>query len=309
MNALSWRAFLLSAAVASLACGTEPTTSMPDASALAGPIVLESTRERSLIQRDYAGRVRALARHEAIEALDLLVLSADEKEATHALVLRRAKELDAGGPKKIPIILDLQTGVANNDTQKIDDAIALLDATRPCLADPTPLEDLIADRLQPDNATRLLAFVREYRDALVEDARVTTPDASREDVLKAHLRDVRVAEVQASIDRTLGQRQMEFEAVSARLNLTPEQQGKIQRIVLELASANNYEPRGKDVLRAFIQGFRVLTWEQLRELRQIQRERTGSRGLVRDHPQTSAAFLTAPVFLFGPRRRRPRPRT
>jgi hypothetical protein len=273
---------------------------------LAGPEVMEATRTTSLVSRDYAGKVRTLARHEAIEALDLLTLSEDEKGLVGAVISGRAKELDGGGPKKIPILLDLQTGVQNNDVDKIDDALARLAATRPHFADETPLENTLGRQLSDSNAGELRRLVLEYQDAVVADGMMADASASREGILAAHRRKVLVAEVQASYERTAGQRQRDFQELSKRLKLTVEQEAQIQRIVLELATSNEYQPKGRDALKALYRGFGVLTWEQLRELGKIRRERTGSQGVVRDHPQKSAAFLSMPVLFVAGRRQRRR---
>ncbi|MFZ4576150.1 MAG: hypothetical protein ACOYN0_17330, partial [Phycisphaerales bacterium] len=124
---------------------------------------------KGLVSRDFDGRVRVLDGTVPEEALALLTLSAREREATGALLGRRAKLLEDFVSENVFLLGKIDT--AEKAGNKADVAWFILEAVaklKPVTKEGT-LEQQLAKALDKPNADRLLSLVREYDRAAIKD--------------------------------------------------------------------------------------------------------------------------------------------
>lgn len=296
---------------------------------LAGPKVAAAERRASLVRIGADGMLAALDDREEIVAVDLLELSAAERDPIDRLVRLRVTEILSGGLAKIPILLELQEAIASGEDARVDEVLTRYGATRPTWANPTPL-DVIIEGALPEHARGMYrAIVEEYRAAWMSEQRgveaelarglpgpgakpdpMTTrvdADAESDAALLAKLeREKKLADIRRPTDAALAQARERFERVSRRLELTPEQEGKIQTALQEYATGTNFKPKPRDGLKLLGDLFGVLTWKQRAEMMRYLREenpRPRWRPL-RDSPQGTVMAAGVPVMLIVARRRR-----
>ncbi len=104
----------------------------------------------------------------------------------------------------------------------------------------------------------------------------------------------------------LAQARERFEAISRRLDLTTDQEGRLQTLVQEYATNTNFQPKGRDGLKLLSDMFGVLTWEQRVEMAKYLREqRAGERFRpLRDAPKGSGMAAGIPILMLATRRKR-----
>lgn len=305
---------------------------------LAGPKVEVPALRVSLVKIGPDGMLAPLEDREEIVAVDLLRLTTEERDPIDRLVRLRVAEVMSGGLGKIPILLELQEAIASGEDAKIDDVLTRFGATRPTWANPKPLDAIIEDAL-PEHARRAYrAIVDEYRAAWMEQHRAmgqerestrgrglpgtahasdrmaesAEADAASDAALLATLeREKKLADIRRPTDAALVQARERFERIGRRLELTTEQEGKIQTLIQEYATNTNFKPKPRDGLKLLSDLFGVLTWTQRVEMvRYLREENPRPRWRpLRDAPQGTAIAAGVPVMLVVGRRRRRAQRT
>ena len=300
---------------------------------LAGPRVAAPDRRVSLVKIGPDGMLAALEDREEIVALDLLRLSVEEREPIERLIRLRVAEVMSGGLGKIPILLELQEAIASGEDAKVDAVLERFGATRPTWANPTALDVVIEGALPERTRAAYRAIVDEYRAAWLEqqrgveaaitrgrglpgpdaepDSMTTRADADAESdaALLAKLeREKKLADIRRPTDAALAQARERFERIGRRLELTPEQEGRIQTLIQEYATGTNFKPKPRDGLKLLGDLFGVLTWKQRAELvRYLREENPRPRWRpLRDSPQGTLMAAGVPVMLVAGRRKRKR---
>lgn len=298
---------------------------------LAGPKVAAPDRRVSLVKIGPDGMLAALEDREEIVALDLLRLTPEERDPIERLIRLRVAEVMSGGLGKIPILLELQEAIASGEDTKVDAVLERFGATRPTWANPTALDVLIEGALPERTRAAYRTIVDEYRAAWLEQQRsgdaalargrglpdpdakpdpMTTPaDAESDVALLAKLeREKKLADIRRPTDAALAQARERFEKIGRRLELTPEQEGRIQTLIQEYATGTNFKPKPRDGLKLLGDLFGVLTWKQRAEMVRYLREQNPRPRWrpLRDSPQGTLMAAGVPVMLVVGRRKRKR---
>jgi hypothetical protein len=315
-------------AAASLAATTVEPAAEPGL--LAGPRVEVADRRVSLVKIGPDGMLAELEDREEIVAIDLLRLTPAERDPSDRLVRLRVAEVMSGGLGKIPILLELQEAIASGVDERVDEVLARFGTTRPTWANPTALDVIIEGALPQHARGAYRAIVDEYRAAWLQQQRGTEPgtergrglpgpapmpdsmmarvDADSDAVLLAKLeRAKKLADIRRPTDASLAQARERFEKIGRRLELTPEQEGRIQTLAQEYATGTNFKPKPRDGLKLLGDLFDVLTWKQRAEMvRYLREENPKPRWRpLRDSPQGTLMAAGVPVLLVvGKRRRR-----
>jgi hypothetical protein len=313
-------------ATAAAALGDEPGL-------LAGPKVLVPNRRVSLVKIGPEGMLASLDDREEIVAVDLLRLSAAERDPIDRLIRLRVAEVMSGGLGKIPILLELQEAIASGEDAKVDDVVQRFGATRPTWANPTPLDEIIETALPEHARVDYRTIVDEYRAVWLDQHRgmnreldldrgrglpgpARSPDAISADVdadaasdaalLVKLERDKKLADIRRPTDASLAQARERFEKIGRRLELTPEQEGRIQTLIQEYATGTNFKPKPRDGLKLLSDLFGVMTWKQRAEMvRYLREENPKPRWRpLRDSPQGTLMAAGLPAMLIVARRRR-----
>lgn len=309
---------------ASLAATTVDPAAEPGL--LAGPRVEVADRRVSLVKIGPDGMLAELEDREEIVAIDLLRLTPAERDPIDRLVRLRVAEVMSGGLGKIPILLELQEAIASGVDERVYEVLARFGTTRPTWANPTALEVIIEGALPEHARGAYRAIVDEYRAAWLQqqrgtergrglpgpepmpDSMMTRVNADSDAVLLAKLeRAKKLADIRRPTDASLAQARERFEKIGRRLELTPEQEGRIQTLIQEYATGTNFKPKPRDGLKLLGDLFGVLTWKQRAEMvRYLREENPKPRWRpLRDSPQGTLMAAGVPVLLVvGKRRRR-----
>jgi hypothetical protein len=300
---------------------------------LSGPKVTAPDRRVTLVKIGPDGMLAGLEDREEIVALDLLRLTPDEREPIDRLIRLRVADVMSGGLGKIPILLELQEAIASGEDAKVDGVLERFGATRPTWSNPTPLNEIIENALPERVREQYRALVDEYRAAWLEqqrgveseiargrdlpgpgampDSMVTRADAdmASDAALLAKLeREKKLADIRRPTDASLAQARERFERIGRRLELTPEQEGRIQTLIQEYATGTNFKPKPRDGLKLLGDLFGVLTWKQRAEIARYLREENPKPRWrpLRDSPQGTLMAAGVPVMIVVGRRRRKR---
>ncbi|MBX3380636.1 MAG: hypothetical protein KF805_11130 [Phycisphaeraceae bacterium] len=272
---------------------------------LSGPTVHEAEAAPSLVRFGADGRLLALDDREEILAIDLLGLSEEEREPLDRLIRLRLADLMSGGLKRIPLILELQEATASGEAAKIDDVLMRYARNRPIWGNKVALVEVVANALPERVRGEYRRLVNEYQDAWVAmKARETMK--GREELLADLEREKQIADIRRPTEARLEEARSRFEAISKRLDLTTEQEGKLRTPLQEYATNTNYRPTGRDGLKLLSDMFGVLTWEQRAEMAKYLREqRTGERFRpLRDAPKGTGVAAGVPILMLAARRKR-----
>jgi hypothetical protein len=217
----------LLALVVSTACGQ-------DEGALAGPKVVEQ-EGKSLIRRDFDGRVRILETSAPEEALDLLQLSAPEREAVEALLVKRAKLLEDFVADNVFLLGQIDTAdKAGAKGQAAWLLFGMMGKLRPVTGDGL-LEDQIARVLEPASRERFLSFVREYNLAAIKD-RCSVPNKegkipSRFEAAAGIRGESLAREIERAYKRLESSGEFAFRLIFTGVELTDTQKTKIRELL------------------------------------------------------------------------------
>ncbi|MBX3388577.1 MAG: hypothetical protein KF691_03885 [Phycisphaeraceae bacterium] len=298
-------ALILGLMVAVSVATPAPKQVAEDAPLLAGPAVKDAAPAKTLVHFGADGRLIALENREEIEAVELLGLSDAEREPIDQYIRLRLADVTAGGIRRIPFILGLREVIASGSDERIDDVLKRFGAHREIWK--TSPEEVISKAL-PERARREYArLIEQYREAwIAEKSRESKSD--RATLLARLEREKKIADIERPAQASAAQARERFERISRRLDLTSEQEGKLQTLLQEYATNSNFNPRPRDGLKLLADMFGVLTWEQRLELRRYLQEERGEARFrpLRDAPKGAGMAAGVPVMLLSFRRKRRR---
>lgn len=214
------------------------TAEPADPPALAGPSVTDTKAPPSLVQRDFEGKVKRLEEPADEAALALLPLTPEQRAKADAVLAQRHALLDRLVLENFQTVSRLRGAPADERRQVF---LELREALRP-LRERGSLADELRPVLTSEQHERHAELVGEYFAAITDE---TAPgeamgEQPRRAVDRAGaagrelIQQIGVA-VRRSYERTIGQQQKELEATLAALNLTPEQDAKVRKIILDSA--------------------------------------------------------------------------
>ena len=252
---------------------------------LAGPRIVAAPHT-TIIERGFDGLVKPAEPTPEEAVLDLLSLSDAERAATRAVLVDRARVLDAFITNNIPLLT--QFGVAAGTGNKKDQAAlayAALLKLKP-LTDAGPLQDQIAAALSSENAARFETILKDYWDAYVADRRrVRKPDGTfpnRLEIMAGAKLESLGREGERAFKQMLGGGDLIYEYLFKGVDLRPEQAGTLREMVADFAQRTKGEPTNQQNVALFFRIMAVL------EGAQKQRFATNIRGLSGQQPANSA---------------------
>lgn len=211
---------------------------------LGGPPVEIEVDEPTLVERDYAGKLRPLETRAEVAAIRLLDLNDEEREAVDALVLERAKLVDGIVFDNLELLTQLQTarsamtpgsGQRPSGEQR-ELLIKMMDMIAP-LREQEPLLDHYAEALPEAKRNQYRALVNEWNNAQASEAPVGMGGRAggrRAMVENASIAGIRT-ELRSAYERGAAERTERLDDLVARLELTPEQEGEVRRLITDFA--------------------------------------------------------------------------
>lgn len=253
---------------------------------LGGPAVEAEAARLTLVERDYEGRLRRLEVRPEVAAIDLIGLGDEARADADAVVEARAAEVEAIVFDNLLLLTKLQTARTNLDDPTGELPVELrremMAVIRPLVMG-EPLVDQIAATMPEDARETYRALVTEYTEALA-DAGPENPRRARQRLgrgsrggMAARFELLRV-EVAAAYQRGSAGRTADLDAFLSELDLTPEQEGPIRQIIMDLFTQSDGEPSEAARAEAFREAVALLEPEQRRvlmdRLREAQRARS-----------------------------------
>jgi hypothetical protein len=243
----------------------------PDpAQALRGPKVEIPDRPRSLVEREFSGRLKRLEVDPAQAALALLRLSPEEKAATDRILDERAAIMDKIVTDNLREVVEMaQAFAANDQAAGLRLAGELYRKAEPFVMRGRLVDELSAV-LSEENAAELRRLTQEYWRAAIEESALEQGAGGRPRGRMGAVMHQRLTtlghEVRQSLERTVIAQGREFEALLGRLGVTPEQESVIRAAVEEAYVATMGKPTRVQQVAAFLKVYGVLNPEQRREL-------------------------------------------
>ncbi|MGD9688646.1 MAG: hypothetical protein AB7K52_03205 [Phycisphaerales bacterium] len=240
----------------------EPPATPPPApsGSLAGPRVT-TERDQTLVRRDMSGRVVRLEIFPAEAALALLNLGDDARARARQLLVERAAILDSTVRDNIEMLTELvSAGQSGDQAEAVRIAVAFSQRLRP-LARRGAVETELAGVLPPDAAKRLRELVREYEDALVEEA-----GKPRFEVMLGESLRLWGEQIRLSFERQVANGDIFFERMIRELKLRPDQETRVRRRIERFVEETSLNPTSEQQ-RAF--GLELLAWLDAAQARRL----------------------------------------
>lgn len=267
-------AILLAPFPASLALADEPPP-------LAGPKVPDPDKPRSdspsIVSRDFDGKMRPLDNTPVAAALAKLDLDEPTRKAVDDVLAARARDMDAFVRDNLQQLALLKNAKVSGDREGFRrELLAVLQLAKP-ITDKGPLVEQVASVLPPAKADQLRAMVKEHARAKVAERMDDGGDASsqrpagRFQAIMAEQLGGIGEEIKAAYERTVKSKSGELDRIGKHLNLTPEQESKIQQAYTDLFQKTLGKPTRAQRLALFSSILSELTPEQKRLFAQLQR--------------------------------------
>jgi hypothetical protein len=244
--------------VAGLAIGFEPPTEQPktepapgsSTDVLSGPKVKETQTERSLIRRDFRGRVQRLEANPAEAAVELLSLDAATKAKVQAVLDERTAMIDRLVRDNLELLVKFQN---TNDRRG---KLGLLREYREVFKEleaKGKLQDQVKAALPKDQAARYDELIAGYWDTIVADAAQEAKQESKnakEPAKQANRGEILIregllafgGEIRRSYERQIAAKTKELEEFLAKLGLSPEKEAKIRTMFSDSFQATMGKP-------------------------------------------------------------------
>ncbi len=242
------RLILITAAMSAGVALAQPetrTAEPPQQDVLSGPKVRETAGERSLIRRDFQGRVRRLEIPPEEAAIELLRLDEPTKAKTQKILDERSAILDKAVRDNIDLLLRLQSA----DRRVRLDLIREFGESLKELRSWGTLREEVRGVLPKEQATRYNELIDGYWDVVVSDAvqaaqreNSTRPAPGRAEVLAREVLTSLGNEIRRSFERQIGQRAREFEELLGKLGLSPEKESKIRGMLADHVERTGGKP-------------------------------------------------------------------
>lgn len=249
-------ACLLTAAAAPVTAEPPASKNAPapaDKAVLRGPGVTETPAAPSLVQRDFAGRIVELDMHPAEAAVRLLDLDKATAAKVDTILLERSAMLDKLVADNLELLVRLQGARESGDTQQTAALFQQLSAKAQPLRDRGQLAQELMTVLNNDQDAELRRLMQEYWRAVVKQelddkraAQTMDPDAEPDataapsrreqradtrDAMRQEMQQIIGGEIRRAYERTIGSAAREFDNLIKDLNITPEQESKIRKLV------------------------------------------------------------------------------
>ena len=271
-----------------------------DTEALRGPTVPTANNRPTLIERNFDGRVVPVSGDPVQVALRRMDLDASTREKCQRIFDQRNAILDGIVQNNLPAIVALANARKAGDRDETRRQFRALYAKADALTGRAPLIDEVAAVLPAAKVAELRAMVDDYRAALAEDrarnADTDNPDLARLPEARRELVADFGRQIRESYERVFGQRRERFQALLKELNLSPEQEAKVQQIATDAFQKN----LGKEThaLRAsiFFEIYKELDSEQRAILvEKVWAERKAERAAPAAEPADQSGGVMTPA--------------
>ncbi len=264
--------------VASVASGAEPppegeraAAPATDADVLRGPSIIkhEERPERSIVERDFQGRVKKLEENPALVALGQLTLTEEEKKKVEKALGDRAAALDVIVRDNLKLIVELAQAKQSGDYEGGNRLQAeVLKKAEPFLKR-GPLINEVRSALPEGKFAELKGMVDEYNRSAAGDKMSDPMSGPKQEnkfgAMLAQGFEGFAAEAKASFQRITGG-EKDFENLIKMLVLTPEQESKVRQLAGDLFQKTYGKPTKAQQIGLFLNIYKELDAAQRHRL-------------------------------------------
>ncbi|MCB9845356.1 MAG: hypothetical protein H6811_05160 [Phycisphaeraceae bacterium] len=271
---MKWMIVVVAAGGVGVASGGAWAQPADEPDALAGPDVASAASRPTLVHRAFDGSIRRLEVSPEEAALERLDLDEESQGQVQEVLDARNAVLDEILVKHIGLLLKYQAAAAAEDRLEILRVLTeVWRATEP-LRERGTLREELGRVLNQDRLSLMDEMVAEYDEALLAEARAQA-EASGERFREVRYRIAeglrRLGEdLKRSYERAVTAGVEEFEALLVKLQLEPEHEREVRRLVQDFAQATMLNPTAQQRRELGRKIFAVLSQEErLRALREL----------------------------------------
>jgi len=256
----------------------QPTTDQPT---LSGPKVeSKHPRVKSLIERDFDGTLKKLETEPVTAAIAIMELDEPSRAAAEKILLQRSAALDALVKDHLKELAELNAARRARQRGEANTILAALLKEAGPIFKEGPLVDQVAEVLPTEKATELRMLITEYRDELVKEMMEKGGEhGQKKNRVQAAMTERLTGfgqEVKSSYERVFGSRRKDFQEVVKQLNLSPEQESKVQQVFTDLFQKTYGKPSRAQSAKAAMQAYNMLDSEQRVRFRELFKDRLGN---------------------------------
>lgn len=251
---------------------TPATNPAGDADALRGPTLDKhpDRPQRSIVERDFNGRLKKHEDHPVLVALSRLELTADEKAAADKVLGERAAAIDTIVRDNLKELVQLDGAKKSGDAAATNKLQAdLLAKAKPFFQRGTMLAELMPV-LPESKFVELRKMVEEYTRIATQD-RAADPMSGKDkpnavgNLLTQGFENFG-AEAKASFKRVVEAGGKDFDKLIQMLQLTPEQESKVRQLAGDLYQKTYGKPTKRQQFKLFLSIYAELDTQQRHRL-------------------------------------------
>ncbi|MGQ0627446.1 MAG: hypothetical protein ACT4PL_05015 [Phycisphaerales bacterium] len=246
-----------------------PAAPAAELDALGGPKVVEKQKPLTLIERDMAGKIKRLEQQPAEAAVRLLKLTPEIRAKVDRLLADHASAMDQLVRDNLKTIVALGGARAAGQVDDARNHLRELMAAAGPLKDRGRLQSQLTTVLSETDRSEVRRLTNEYFTAVVKEKTDEAGGESRvnmRELLFAEFAAFIGVEVSRAYERVVGQRTKDFDALLKTLNLSPEQEGKVRKVVGDSFTANYGKATPAEQARVFSEVYAILTPDQRQTL-------------------------------------------
>ncbi len=267
---------LMALGLMTAAAGAQPAEAPPaDEPVLGGPQVEEEAERRTLVRRGYDGALERLEAPAEVAALDLFDLDEEIWNEIDGVLTARAAVIDGVVVRNVRTLVELQAAKAAGDMAAQREYLASLVEQMAPLRRGGRLVDQLARVLPEDVRGEYRKIVRERQMARFEEIRAELRSAGLEDVdaaaFKRLVAEAIGLEIKRSYDRIVAAGTAQLEDTIAALELDPQTEGEVRRLVTEFGQETALNPTAEQRRELFAEIYRVLPPDARRRLVEMYR--------------------------------------
>lgn len=254
-----------------------------DAAPLRGPAVDTTAKAApSLVQRDFAGRIVKLDIPPAEAAAKLMTLDDDARAQVDRILLERSRILDKIVTDNLELLVRLQGAREGGEREEVARVFQELSAKAQPLRDRGQLAQELLGVLPDEQGRELRRLMQEYWQAIVKQelddkknpggvmddaaAPAANPRRDNREVMRQEMLAVVGGEIRRAYERTIGSAARDFDTLLAELNVTPEQESRIRKIVGDSFQASYGKATVQERTAVFAKVYEVLDEQQKTEV-------------------------------------------
>ncbi len=269
---------LLTVLIVTTAMPLAPGVAQPadEPPALSGPKIEEEASRATLVRRGYDGALEPLEAPPEVAALDLFDLDDQTWEKIDVILGERAAVIDGVVVRNILTLVELQAANATGDAASQRRLLGSIVDQLEGLRKSGRLVDKLARVLPREHVKAYRDLVRERHTARFEELRVELHSARIEDAdhaaFKRLIAEAIGLEIKRSYDRIVEAGTSQLEETLAAMELDPETEGEVRRLVQDFAQKTALNPTAEQRRGLFADIYRALPPDARRRLVNLYRD-------------------------------------